>query len=507
MAQAALLVRGHRLGGKFRRVNFNFSAPDSMSVPLCVDLDGTLLRTDVLVEGLLAIASNWRLLAEVPRLLTNRAGLNQRVAELAMLDPALLPYNENLLDFLRGRRAAGQSLVLATAADARAAHAIADHLGLFDEVICSEGVRILKGEAKAAALVERFGRGGFAYAGNDHCDVPIWREACSIVIVNAGPEICKKARSGGALVEAEFHDRPSLLRSALQAMRPHLWARNLLVFVPMIMAHAISDRSAWISALWMFAAFCATASGTYLLNDLTDLAADRRHPNKRLRPFATGALSIPTGIGLALTLIALGFGISAALGVLPLILIYVVASTGYSFALKELPLVDVFMLAGLSTLRLLGGGLATGHPAPLWLLAFSGFLFLSIALVKRTDEMMAIARASSDRVAARRGYRTGDLMMLQIFGYASAFASSVVLALFVGSTAASAQFRSPELLWGAVPLILFWQFRLWLSTISGHMHDDPIVYAARDWVSWIVAACILALFTAASYDFISFTSG
>jgi 4-hydroxybenzoate polyprenyltransferase len=488
-------------------VNYNPSAPENLSVPLCVDLDGTLLRTDVLLEGLLAIASNWRFLTDMPRLLTNRAELNHRVAELAMLDPALLPYNEKLLDFLRGRRAAGQSLVLATAADARAAHAIADHLDLFDEVICSEGVRILKGESKAAALVERFGRGGFAYAGNDHGDVPIWRDACSIVIVNARPGICKKARSGGALVEAEFHDRPSLLRSALQAMRPRLWARNLLVFVPMIMAHAIDDRSAWISALWMFAAFCATASGAYLLNDLTDLAADRRHPRKRLRPFASGALSIPSGIVLAVTLIALGLGISAVLGVLSLILIYVLASTAYSFALKEFPLVDVFMLAGLSTLRLLGGGWATGHPAPLWLLAFSGFLFLSIALVKRVNEMVEVARTSCDRVAARRGYRTGDLMMLQIFGYASAFASSVVLALFIGSTAASAQFRSPGLLWGVVPLILFWQFRLWYSTTRGRMHDDPIVHAARDCVSWIVAACILALFTAASHLPISFTLG
>ena len=507
MAQAALLARVQPLGAKFESVNFNSSAPDSMSVPLCVDLDGTLLRTDVLVEGLLAVASNWRLLARMPRLLTNRAGLNQRVAELALLDPALLPYNENLLDFLRARRAAGQSLVLATAADARAAHAIADHLDLFDEVICSEGVRILKGEAKAAALIKRFGRRGFAYAGNAHYDVPIWREARSIVIVNAGPRICKKARSGGARVEAEFHDQPLLLRSALQGMRPYLWARNLLVFVPMIMAPAIGDRSAWISALWMFAAFCATASGTYVLNDLTDLAADRRHPSKRLRPFASGALTIPTGIVLAVTLIALGLGISAALGVLPLILIYVVVSMSYSFALKELPLVDVFVLAGLSTLRLVGGGLATGHSVPLWLLTFSGFVFLSIALVKRTDEMRAVARASNDRVAARRGYRTGDVMMLQMFGCASVFASSVVLALFVGSTAASAQFRSPELLWGVVALILFWQCRLWLLTIRGHMHDDPIVYAARDWVSWIVAASVLMLFAAASYDLLSFISG
>jgi len=270
----------------------------------------------------------------------------------------------------------------------------------------------------------------------------------------------------------------------------------------MIMAQAVGDRSAWISALWMFAAFCVAASGTYLLNDLTDLAADRVHPRRRRRALASGTLPIPTGIGLAVMLIALGFGIAAALGALPLILIYVVASMSYSFALKEFPLVDVFMLAGLSTLRLLGGGLATGHAVSPWLLVFSGFLFLSLALVKRTVEMAAVARASNDALAARRGYRAGDVMFLQILGCASAFASSVVLALFVGSTVASAQYQSPELLWGIVPLILFWQCWLWLSTVRGQMHDDPIVYAARDWVSWIVAACVFALFTAASYGLV-----
>jgi 4-hydroxybenzoate polyprenyltransferase len=480
------------------RVELETAPPDTAGLPLCVDLDGTLVRTDVLVEGILAIVSNPRALSALTILFSrSRAELKHRVAELATLDPALLPYNDRLLAYLRAQKATGRFLVLATAADSRIAQAVADHLDLFDEVLASDGMRNLKGKEKAAALVERFGSKGFAYAGNDKSDIPAWKAARSIVIINASRAIRDKARKAAA-VEAEMYDRPSVIRAGLHAMRPHQWLKNLLVFVPMIMAHAIMEAGAWIGAIWMFAAFCATASGIYIVNDLADLESDRRHPRKRDRPFASGTLPIPVGLGLAAVLIATGFIISAMTATLPVIAVYAIASTSYSLALKEFPLVDVFMLAGLYTLRVLGGGLATGHPASIWLLAFSGFLFLSLALVKRTEEMRAVARSHGGRTAARRGYQPDDVIILQIFGCASAFASSVVLALFVGSSSALAEYRSPEFLWGIVPLILFWQCRLWLSTVRGYMHDDPIVFAARDWVSWVTVACVLALLAAAA---------
>jgi 4-hydroxybenzoate polyprenyltransferase/phosphoserine phosphatase len=468
------------------------------SVPLCVDLDGTLLRTDLLFEGILNVATNWRLLFRLPRLLRSRgAALRQKVAELATLDPMHLPYNKDLLDYLRCRRAAGQSLVLATGADARAARAIADHLGLFDEVISSDGARDLTGETKARVLIERFGRQNFAYAGNDHNDLPVWREAHSIVIVNASSGVCSQARLCGALVEAEFRDQSSLLRSCWRAMRPQLWGRNLLVFVPMILAHAVGDRSAWISALFMFCALCATASGTYLLNDLTDLAADRRHARKCNRPLASGTLSIAAGIAMAVVLIALGGAIAAILNALPLIVVYVLVSVGYSFLLKDFPFVDVIILAGLSTLRVLAGVWATGHTVSLWLLSFLGFLFLNIALMKRADEMIGAAHVCSDAVVPRRGYRPGDVWLLQILGYTATLASGITLAVFLRSSAGLGLYGSPELLWGLVPLLLLWQCRLWLAAVHRQMHDDPIVYVARDWASWLVVACVFVLFVAA----------
>jgi 4-hydroxybenzoate polyprenyltransferase len=468
------------------------------ALPLCVDLDGSLVRTDLLVEGILSILSNRHTLGTLAGLFPrSRACLKQRVAERAALDPALLPYNEQLMTYLRAQKAAGRPLVLATAADARVAHAVASHLGLFDEVICSDGVRNLKGKAKASALVERFGSRGFAYAGNDKADIPTWKAANSIVMVNVSRATRNQARKLGT-VEAEINDRPSVVRAALEAMRPQQWVKNLLVFVPMIMAHAIAEPRAWVGALCMFGAFCVTASGIYIVNDLADLSSDRLHPGKRNRPFARGALPATTGLGLAIGLIAAGLIVSGAIGTLPIIVVYTIAATSYSLVLKEFPLVDVFMLAGLYTLRVLGGGSATGHPASIWLLAFSGFLFLSLALVKRTEEMMAVSQSPGVRTAARRGYQPGDVTILQIFGCSAAFASSVVLALFVGSTSALAQYKSPEYLWGIVPLILFWQCRLWLSTIRSYMHDDPIVYAARDWVSWVVVASVLALLAAAA---------
>jgi 4-hydroxybenzoate polyprenyltransferase len=467
-------------------------------LPLCVDLDGTLIQTDLLVEGTFAVLTNRRLIGKSWQLLaTSRAGLKRNVAALAPVDVSLLPYNRPLLAYLREQKLAGRKLVLATASDQSVAHAVADFLDLFDEVIASDGENNLKGEAKAKALVARFGLGGFSYVGNDSSDIAVWRTAHSAVVVNA-PRAVRAEVDRTMLVDARFNDRPSRLRAAVSAMRPHQWAKNVLIFIPLIMAHAVTDIAAWGDALLMFAAFCATASGIYLVNDLADITADRQHPRKRRRPFASGALPLTTGALLACVLLVIGFGLSVVVGASVVIGIYAVASISYSLALKEFPLVDVFMLAGLYTIRVFGGGVATGHWASLWLLAFCGFLFLGLALIKRTEEMAAVGRSGGERTAGRRGYFPSDVPILQSFGCASTFASGVVLALFVGSDAASAQYATPALLWGIVPLILFWECRLWLSTARGHMHDDPIVYATRDWVSWIVAACIFVVVTAAS---------
>ncbi|MFC7554795.1 hypothetical protein ACFQU7_25140 [Pseudoroseomonas wenyumeiae] len=279
-------------------------------------------------------------------------------------------------------------------------------------------------------------------------------------------------------------------------MRPHQWAKNVLVIVPVFTAHAATDLSNWISALITFVAFCATASGIYLFNDLTDLAADRRHPRKRMRPCQRrGAADrrLPGRGSTAVHRLAAGRAGRGASGAVALRGSFL----AYSMKLKELPLVDVFVLAALYTVRIVAGGEATGHTISLWLICFSSFLFLSLALVKRVEELQSAAGQGKSSIS-RRGYTPEDAPILRGFGCASSFAASLVLALFVQSEALQQQhYASPALLWAVVPLVLFWQCRLWLSAARGYMHDDPIIYAARDWVSWVVALCVFIVLMAA----------
>ena len=466
--------------------------------PLCVDLDGTLLRTDTLIEGLVSILSGE---AGAGRLSgfagTSHAAFKQRVAAAARLSPETLPFNAELIEFLRSQKRAGRKLVLATGADERTARDIADYLGLFDEVVASDGLCNLDGKEKVEELVRRYGDKGFDYAGSDRADLAVWGVADGIVMVNAPRNVARKARALGRVV-AEFDDR-RLVAAAVRAMRPHQWMKNLLVFVPLLTSQSFTDWPGLLGAAGTFVSFCAMASAIYLINDLFDLTADRRHPRKRHRPFASGTLPIPLGAGLALGLMATGMALAAAVGAAFLLAIYAAVSLAYSLVLKKYPLIDVFTLAALYTLRIVAGGVASGHLVTLWLLAFSGFTFVSLALVKRTGELTLPEEASDRRGGSRRGYRSEDSAILTNFGVASAFSSSVVLALFVNSTSASQQYDSPEVLWSLVPVVLVWQLRLWLSTVRGYMYDDPIVYASTDWVSWLVAAAVLVIVLLASF--------
>jgi 4-hydroxybenzoate polyprenyltransferase/phosphoserine phosphatase len=468
----------------------------SPDAPICVDLDGTLVRSDTLVEGVLVLGPGLGLIAALRRLHGGgRAAFKAFVAAEADLDAALLPYNLRLLDWLRARKLAGHRLILVTAADIRTARAVADHLGIFDDIIASDGVRNNKAAAKAAILVERFGRGGFIYVGDHRSDLPVWQASGGGVTVNARPGIVAAARKLVPL-EAEIDDRVPLAGSVLRALRPYQWVKNALVFVPIFTAHTIGQTAEWLGALAMFVAFCAAASGIYLLNDLVDLAADRRHPRKRARPLASGDLPAGLAVALSAILLVIGFGIAALNGVAAIILLYAVVSLAYSFQLKHMPLIDVFALAFLYTIRLFGGGAATGHALSLWLLAFSSFIFLSLALVKRVEELSELGRKAGS-TTLRRGYYASDANILQLFGCCASFASCIVLALFVQNESMSDRYAWPALLWGIVPLMLFWQCRLWLSTARGYMHDDPIIYAARDWVSWLVAILAFAILTEA----------
>lgn len=484
---------------ELRDVTIGEPVADTRMLPLCVDLDGTLLTIDTLQEAAVgACLRDWRVIVAMPGWLARgKARLKAELARRWDFDPAQLPYNLDLLAYLQEQRARGRVLVLATAADRVIAQKIADHLGLFDAVIASDGSRNLGGAAKAAALIERFGVKGFVYAGNEQADLAVWRAAAATIVVGASARIRRAAQAIGP-IERSFARQHARARGIARALRPYQWVKNLLVFVPLICTAAFHDLSGWEAAVECFAGFCCVASAIYLLNDICDLAADRAHPRKSRRPFASGAVPISWGIALAPFLLALGGAFGWLSGAPRDLALYAVLSLAYNIKLKELPLVDIFVLASLYTVRLFGGGEASGYPVSLWLLGFSSFMFLSLALIKRVSELRRVS-AQRRTGTARRGYMTHDIALLEMMGIASCFTSALVLALYVQSDPAADYYLHPKMLWGIVPLMLFWQCRLWMSTTRNYMHDDPIVYAAQDWVSWVVLAALVGFVACAWY--------
>jgi 4-hydroxybenzoate polyprenyltransferase len=455
------------------------------NIPICVDLDGTLLYGDTLLDSFALAMHSWPILIRIPGwILQGKAALKDRLADNIKLNPEILPYNNTLIEFLRDQKELGKRLILVTAAHETIGHAINQYLCLFDDVIGSTEIRNLRGKEKARILIENFGYKQFCYIGNDRTDLQIWNVAESGIVVNATKKVIYKANKATKITKIILK-KSSFNRALLKELRLYQWIKNLLVFVPIITANALYDLHAWFYAAVVFSAFCATASGTYVLNDLLDLEADRAHPIKRNRPFASGILSIQTGMVLFPSLFLLGLLLASIANVLLFVLFYALINIAYSIKLKEFPIIDLFILASVYTIRLYAGGVTTGHNVSLWLLAFSCFLFFALAIIKRVADLITSKRLNGGQ-DHRRGYNIKDIVILQSMGICSSFVSSLVLALYVQSEAAASLYHSPRILWAIVPLILFWQCRLWLSASRGYIKEDPILYAAKDWVSLLI---------------------
>lgn len=452
---------------------------------LCVDLDGTLIRSDLLLESLmLLIKRNPLLLLYIPFwLLRGKAVLKAEIASRVTLDPAALPYNTELVRWLETERRTGRSLWLCTAANERLATCVAEHLGLFDGVLASDRNTNLAGSAKAAQLVQRFGERGFDYCGNEHRDLAIWEKAHGAIVVGGGRNLEQAVTQRARLLQA-FPDQGSKLRAAIRALRPHQWAKNTLILVPILAAHRAHELSLLGVGLVAMMAFCLCASSVYILNDLLDLEADRAHPRKSKRPFAAGDLSILTGLMLAPVLLATAVLLAAFLPAMFQLAFatYYTLTLLYSFFLKSRVLVDALALAGLYSLRMIAGAAAVSVPISFWLLLFSVFLFLSLALVKRFAELEGLRRQQRLR-AAGRGYRVEDLSMLQSLGSAAGYLSVLVLALYINSPEIEALYRRPKVIWLLCVLMLYWVSRVWMQASRGLMHDDPVVFALKDRVS------------------------
>ncbi len=466
---------------------------ENKPIPLCVDLDGTLVKLDTLHQALFLLlrrspASIFRIPGWLAR---GKAYLKDQVMQRVALDAAVLPYHKEFLAYLRKEHASGRPLILTTASNYRTANAIADHLGLFTDTISSTVDTNMRHARKLEAIKERFPR--FGYAGNDTADFPIWDEAAEVILVN--PTQSARARYAANADHVFVECRP-VARMLLKAMRCQQWLKNLLIFSPIFLAHKFTDTETLIQATIAFFAFSFAASSIYVLNDLFDLSADQHHPRKCHRPFASGDLSITAGAVLIplLALLSIILGRLLPLPFFLVLLAYFAITTLYSWRLKQMEIVDVLTLAILYSMRIVAGATATGTPASSWFIIFAIFLFLSLALVKRLSELREIKDAGNpEQMHRERGYTIDDLPLLMAFGTASGYLSAFVFTMYLNSEWVAQLYTRPALLWLFCPLLLYWITRIWMLAWRGQMQDDPLAFASRDPHTYVVGALSIAV--------------
>jgi len=481
--------------------------------PLCVDLDGTLVKSDTLLDTVVVLArQSPRSLLHFPAwIAAGKAAFKRRVSTIAPLDVVHLPYNQELLEYLRQQHAAGREIYLATGADTLVAERVAAHLGIFAGVLASDGSVNLTGKNKLAAFEARF-REGFSYIGNARPDIPLLTNCLHPMVANPHRSLLAGLRAAGVQPVRTFTDAASPAKAWLRAVRLHQWAKNTLIVLPLLLAHARAIGPL-VAACLAFLSFGLAASATYILNDLLDLEADRHHPRKRRRPFAAGDISPIAGVATIVVFLMSSLTIALLLpGVLARLSpgmalhdpwkfvewlgFYAISTTAYSLRLKRMVLVDVIVLSGLYTIRILAGSAATGIAVSTWLAAFSIFFFLSLAFVKRFAELESLRLRSeaSGKIAVKgRGYRISDLEQLRSFGTASGYASVVVFALYIGNLDAATLYRHTGRLWLLVPVLLLWLSRLWLQASRSELHEDPVVYAITDKRSLLLGVVVVAI--------------
>jgi 4-hydroxybenzoate polyprenyltransferase/phosphoserine phosphatase len=485
-------------------------ALDATTLPvLCVDLDGTLVKSDTLIDSTLVLARQHpAALLNLPQWLTQgKAALKKHITNAVQLDVAHLPYNRELLQYLEQQHAADRPIYLATAANAALAQRVADHLGLFAGVLASDAYVNLAGNNKLLAFQTRFGE-NFAYIGNALPDLPLLQSCQQPMVANPTAGLRAALRSAGVTPVRTFNEVVSPLKAWPKAIRLHQWAKNVLIFLPLLLAHNHAP-GLLAGALLAFLSFGLCASATYIVNDLLDLESDRQHPRKRRRPFASGDLSALTGVFVIVLFLAASLvlailvphviaSVSPSLALarsykfLQWLAIYAVTTLAYSFRLKRAVLVDVIVLSGLYTIRILAGSAATGVLVSTWLASFSIFFFLSLAFVKRFAELEAL-RERGGAAASGRGYHVADIEQLRSFGSASGYASVVVFTLYISNLGTAQLYQHTTRLWLLVPVLLLWLSRLWLLASRGQLDEDPVVYAITDRRSLLLGLLVVLI--------------
>ena len=456
---------------------------DQTSAPLCVDLDGTLVKLDTLHQALcMLIRSAPRVLFELPGWIKKgRAYTKNEVASRMPLRVSGLPYNQALLAYLREEKKRGRKLILVTAANERTAHAVADHLALFDEVIASSATSNLFGEAKAAKLREKYDT--YDYAGDSIHDLPVWETAHKKILVNPDKKT-KRQQPADLLIE----EKRGLFATLSHALRLHQWPKNLLVFTPLLLAHQLHQPTLLCQGFLAFLSFSAMASAIYLINDLLDIAADQNHPRKKHRPLAAGDLSLLQSFRLCPIMLVIGLSLSLWL---PLnfqlsILLYLLVTLLYSFKLKQFAILDLLILTLLYTLRIIAGGAATHTPISGWFISFSLLFFFTLALSKRASELWNMNHLSLSDVDRGRGYCAQHLRALEWVGYGSSLLSVSVLMGYILSDKAQHLYADARLMWLIPPMLFYWLVRVWRAVRNGALKEDPLLYTLCDKQTYVL---------------------
>ncbi len=467
---------------------------------LAVDLDGTLINTDILYESILQLVASKPIyiFVIIIWLLKGKSFLKMKVANHANIDVTCLPFNFELINWLKTQKKNGKKLVLCTATFSSVAIQVANYIGIFDEVFSSDGQINLSGKNKANLLVCKYGERGFDYVGNSWADLKVWERSANGILVNATKRVLKNAKLV-THVENVFPKRSTLL-SYVKLFRFHQWVKNLLIFVPVFAAHQNIFNEVAVNLILGFISLGLCASSIYILNDLLDLQNDRKHPRKSMRPFASGNASISIGLALLFVGVLCSFLIASYVDKYFLFLLvgYFCLTSIYSFGLKRLALLDCLVLAILYTLRIVVGATLVNIELSFWLLAFSIFFFLSLAFVKRFAELKIYLEGGELQKVVGRGYFPGDAPLILNMGVTSGYMSALVMALYINSDNVIALYPTKEVIWFAVPLILMWISWMWLKASRGEMHDDPIVFAIRDSYSVSIGVLFFAVFLIAS---------
>jgi 4-hydroxybenzoate polyprenyltransferase/phosphoserine phosphatase len=470
------------------------------SNPLVVDLDGTLLKTDLLFESAsrFILTYPFRIFRLLIWLLKGKAILKSKLANYYQIDPACLPYNSDLVSWLSAQKNEGRTIVLATASHRDLAQKIADHLNIFDEVIATDDEVNIKSKIKRDELVMKYGEKGFDYVGNSKCDLPVWRSANNSYIVNASKSLLRKADfvSGCSCIPKSRN--ASVIKNIINEVRPHQWSKNVLVFIPLLTSHLYLDEQSAVNALMGFVAFCFVASSVYVFNDIIDISSDRIHKSKKYRPLASGNLSLLHAWFTWPSLSIIGVFIASCTLSFEFVVVlvsYFLITMFYSVWIKKVYLADVLVLAFLYTIRIFAGAVAISIEVSTWLLTFSIFFFLSLAFIKRLSEIKAmINNRRSGASLPGRGYLTDDFGMVLSMGTGAGYISVLVLALYINDKYVSDMYSHPKLLWIACPLLLFWVLRAWSIAYRGGMHEDPIVFSIKDKFSWVIGTGFTAAF-------------